>query len=115
MFDTPLIKRPAYSEGAHLRALKSLDLVEQIALPSVDDLSLLTKYIESSKALSVRANGNACFSLPGLNHRLAAGPFLDLAINDSASDDRRAKLLDDTEALLYCDHQFDRQFVISLS
>jgi len=51
MFDTPLIKRPACSEGAHLRALKSLDLVEQIALPSVEDLSLLTKYIESSKAL----------------------------------------------------------------
>jgi hypothetical protein len=25
------------------------------------------------------------------------------------------KLLDDTEALLYCDHQFDRQIVISLS
>ena len=42
MFDTPLIKRPAYREGAHLRALKSLDLVEQIALPSVEDLSLLT-------------------------------------------------------------------------
>ena len=42
MFDTPLIKRPACSEGAHLRALKSLDLVEQIALPSVEDLSLLT-------------------------------------------------------------------------
>ncbi len=30
---------------------------------------------------------DACFSLPGLNHRLAAGPFLDLAINDSASDE----------------------------
>jgi hypothetical protein len=25
------------------------------------------------------------------------------------------KLLDDTEVLLYCDHQFDRQFVLSLS
>jgi hypothetical protein len=25
------------------------------------------------------------------------------------------KLLDDTEVLLYCDRQFDRQFLISLS
>jgi hypothetical protein len=25
------------------------------------------------------------------------------------------KLLDDTEVLLYCDHQFNRQFVLSLS
>jgi len=28
---------------------------------------------------------------------------------------RHEKLLDDTEVLLYCDHQFDRQFVLSLS
>jgi hypothetical protein len=28
---------------------------------------------------------------------------------------RHDKLLDETEALLYCDYQFDRQFVISLS
>jgi hypothetical protein len=28
---------------------------------------------------------------------------------------RREKLLDDTEVLLYCDPEFDRQFAISLS
>ena len=28
---------------------------------------------------------------------------------------RREKLLDDPEALLYCDHEFDRHFAISLS
>jgi len=28
---------------------------------------------------------------------------------------RPKKLLDDSEALLYCGHQFDRQFAISLS
>ena len=28
---------------------------------------------------------------------------------------RHEKLLDDPQALLYCDHEFDRQFVISLS
>jgi len=31
------------------------------------------------------------------------------------SKSRHEKLLDDTEVLLYCDHQFDRHFVISLS
>jgi hypothetical protein len=51
MFDTPLIERPAYSEGAHSESAEEPGPGRADRAPSVEDLSLLTKYIECSKAL----------------------------------------------------------------
>jgi hypothetical protein len=59
--------------------------------------------------------------IPGLLGSLLAGACLCLSCHSRrkfpifVSNSRHEKLLDDTEALLYCDPEFHRQLVISLS
>jgi hypothetical protein len=60
--------------------------------------------------------------LLGAGEEGGAAPDPDRPLNPRGCEDldfglksRHEKLLDDTEALLYCNHEFDRQFVISLS
>jgi hypothetical protein len=60
--------------------------------------------------------------LLGAGEEGGAAPYSDRPLNPGGSDDpdfglnsQHEKLLDDTEAILYCDHQFDRQLALSLS